>query len=903
MVLDRFIKVQIYNATETAVEYDNTVEGINWGISDASIRIVNSIIDKDLKFGELNSGEFSIQLFGLNVDLTGRKIKVSCIETVDESDVLAVDDTEDLEVNESHDLLSVSTNQVARTIGLFTGWIDSCKMDNSGTYRDLVAYDWLYWHREDDVLTWWESIWPTGTTSRTLGYIRNSLLTYLDVEFHDITSPLDSTTFENVFNGMTSIKLNIILPMLLEITSTCVYVDGNGDLQLTQLSATTTYNITDNIEGENSTWENYTTKAITGVGIYDSSSELAQLYGTKDNVYNISGNIFLLSKTASELNTICAGILNAIQNITYTPAQLKLIVSDLTYGLGKKVHTEKGDTYIFRRTLSGSFLVDEEIQAQATKDTITEIVDSYNDSFVNSYKIASIKKDIDEFSVDYADFKEDTEAKFAVTYNKIVLHVKSNGHLASAQLNADPSGVADFKIQADNIDFIADDKIQLTTKNLGIYSDNFKVTPEGNVTCASLSAKGTLRSTRSYSDGVYYTEVAGGSLSFGIQGDSDTKLADISPYAWDDDWTNKRGVSLQAKAKYFGLGASNQSYIVINNGLNPNSHTEKVIFRDTTRFEDAVTFDQPISFSAGYPINWKCATNDWAYITAGAIGGTVNKGYLELATGDDGTEPIYVTQYTGNGTSIALVRRAYILDSDGDTQLPRNLYTGSHIYSKGIMACINDAVIVDTTSNNHVTGSNSYKGLRFYDKDMSFNYGEHFAAADTDGTIRCYMIANNKKTNGNTVYNQLGCGVKKDGTLTYSMTSPSAFRKAISVDGIGETTDNNAPPEAQTCISGSWKSVATIVSLPAGKYLLIGTVNFNANSNGNRYADISTAIDGNPISRHAYVASKNASGKTSLQMVCPINISNATTYHLNAYQDSGSSIDAIGQLTAIKIRG
>lgn len=894
MVLDRFIRVQIYNATETAVEYDNTVEGINWGISDASIRIVNSIVDKDLKFGELNSGEFSIQLFGLNVDLTGRKIKVSCIETVDESDVLAVDDTEDLEVNESHDLLSVSTNQVARTIGLFTGWIDSCKMDNSGTYRDLVAYDWLYWHREDDVLTWWESIWPTGTTSRTLGYIRNSLLTYLDVEFHDITSPLDSTTFENVFNGMTSIKLNIILPMLLEITSTCVYVDGNGDLQLTQLSATTTYNITDNIEGENSTWENYTTKAITGVGIYDSSSELAQLYGTKDNVYNISGNIFLLSKTASELNTICAGILNAIQNITYTPAQLKLIVSDLTYGLGKKVHTEKGDTYIFRRTLSGSFLVDEEIQAQATKDTITEIVDSYNDSFVNSYKIASLKKDIDEFSVDYADFKEDTEAKFAVTYNKIVLHVKSNGHLASAQLNADPSGVADFKIQADNIDFIANDSIQLTSKSLGIYSTNFQVTPEGNVTCNNLTANtsGTIGGWTIAQDGLSYVD--------SVYVNQNIKLSSTGMYIELCDGIREIKMSSGQIEFHFNEQGSSQSVGYIRNSIYTYTTNNNGIY---IGLDSAGTF---------------ISLNNRLVINEGQYGSSSEHillfGSLRCYWPAYFTNPIYLSQYntsTGQYTDDDYLdqgRQVIANTTYQGVRVARNLFTdgkvfaSSHIYTEGISVCVNHDAIIGTTSNNYVTDNNSYKGLRIYDRNANFYYGEHFTAADMDGTIRSYMFARNIKTDGAEVYNQLGCGVKKDGTQYYYMTSPSAFRQAISVDGIGETTDNDYP-SAQTCPNSTWKSVASIASLPAGKYLLFGTVNFDANSNGNRHADISTGVNGTPISRHAYTASKNASGRTVLQMVVPINITSATTYYLNAYQDSGGNISATGQLTAIKIRG
>jgi len=51
------------------------------------------------------------------------------------------------------------------------------------------------------------------------------------------------------------------------------------------------------------------------------------------------------------------------------------------------------------------------------------------------------------------------------------------------------------------------------------------------------------------------------------------------------------------------------------------------------------------------------------------IGGTAsNAGYVEIATADDGTEPIYVRQYTGIFSS--LTRTATILDGSGNTSFP-----------------------------------------------------------------------------------------------------------------------------------------------------------------------------------------------------------------------------------------
>ena len=60
------------------------------------------------------------------------------------------------------------------------------------------------------------------------------------------------------------------------------------------------------------------------------------------------------------------------------------------------------------------------------------------------------------------------------------------------------------------------------------------------------------------------------------------------------------------------------------------------------------------------------------------VGGTAsNAGWAELATADDGTEPIYVRQYTGVFTTVA--RTATLLDGSGNTSFPGSLTTGGEI--------------------------------------------------------------------------------------------------------------------------------------------------------------------------------------------------------------------------------
>lgn len=62
-------------------------------------------------------------------------------------------------------------------------------------------------------------------------------------------------------------------------------------------------------------------------------------------------------------------------------------------------------------------------------------------------------------------------------------------------------------------------------------------------------------------------------------------------------------------------------------------------------------------------------------------GGPSNQGWVEIATADDGTEPIYVRQYTGAFSSVT--RTLTLLDGSGNTICPGNLltYGGITMYS------------------------------------------------------------------------------------------------------------------------------------------------------------------------------------------------------------------------------
>ena len=84
------------------------------------------------------------------------------------------------------------------------------------------------------------------------------------------------------------------------------------------------------------------------------------------------------------------------------------------------------------------------------------------------------------------------------------------------------------------------------------------------------------------------------------------------------------------------------------------------------------------------------------------VGGTAtNAGYVEIATADDGTEPIYVRQYTGVFSS--LTRTATLLDGSGNTSFPGTV-SGTNITSGGNVtgssaSCSGNAATATTATN------------------------------------------------------------------------------------------------------------------------------------------------------------------------------------------------------------
>lgn len=203
-----------------------------------------------------------------------------------------------------------------------------------------------------------------------------------------------------------------------------------------------------------------------------------------------------------------------------------------------------------------------------------------------------------------------------------------------------------------------------------------------------------------------------------------------------------------------------------------------------------ITFPNSGTFLRG--IQGTVGDNDFWRIVGGAT--SSNNGYLEIATADDGTEPIYIRQYTGVFSSVK--RTLTLLDDNGNTNIPGYIYRRSG----GTTISGRDNAIIRQT---YAPGDSSWNPIACVDTETGTWTLGHLSAGDNNTDFNfCFSTNTDYNTgtnNGNyvTLRNKFGTIA-----LTSEIPDPTGYYWAnMKVQSQSSTSTN---PTFGMIAWGSW---------------------------------------------------------------------------------------------------
>lgn len=232
-------------------------------------------------------------------------------------------------------------------------------------------------------------------------------------------------------------------------------------------------------------------------------------------------------------------------------------------------------------------------------------------------------------------------------------------------------------------------------------------------------------------------------------------------------------------------------------GIGTGSPTEKLQVVGNGLFGGDLLLTQS-SDTGTRQVRMQCGTNDYGRIAAGATAS--NAGWVELASADDGNEPIYVRQYTGVFTTIK--RTLTLLDASGNSSFPGNV-----------------------SMSGNASAANFNTAGKF---TSSFNSNSWINS-----------VTNSALTVNNTGYSGIWCAAVKDGRVvmsTYPSSNNNVYLGYATTAQITAGTNSLNKQTYWNASNGFWTSDGYVKSGSSDSYMLLGGGGHSALSNYFRYA-------------------------------------------------------------------
>ena len=247
-------------------------------------------------------------------------------------------------------------------------------------YRDVVAYDQMYDIINADLTEWYNSLFPTDSTTVTLKEFRTSLMNYLGVEQEDVTLVNDDMVIEKTIQP-TQLAGRDVVSAICEINGCFGHIGRDGKFHYVFLfnhiqglyPSDELYpsddlfpreqdeNKIDNSLCIDCQYEDYLSQRITKLQIRQEENDIGKTYPggeitDSDNVYVVQGNFLAYGKNETELNTIAKNLYPFVSGKEYRPFKAK-VVGNPCFEVGDAIRMNTAyqivESYILKRTLTG----------------------------------------------------------------------------------------------------------------------------------------------------------------------------------------------------------------------------------------------------------------------------------------------------------------------------------------------------------------------------------------------------------------------------------------------------------------------------------------------------------------------------------------------------------------------
>lgn len=307
-------------------------------------------------------------------------------------------------------------------------------------YKDIVAYDAMYDILNADVMSWYNTLFPNVTTTKTMKQFRDSFFSHFGITQEPVTLINDTMTVRRTIDAE-KLSGKDVITAICEANGCFGHIGRDGKFKyiyLAQLiealypsedlypsetlypsdgSGVTTV-------GENGTYisvdyEDYSTAQITKLQIRQEEDDIGVIVGSGTNSYIIEGNFLFFGMEVSPLTTAANNILTKLGLIAYRPSNIEAVGNPcFEVGDGVQLITRYDTiiTYIMQRTLKGIQALKDNYVSTGTETRSEDVNSAHSQVMALSGRMNKLTRTIDETTSELTRYETATDGTLT-SYN------------------------------------------------------------------------------------------------------------------------------------------------------------------------------------------------------------------------------------------------------------------------------------------------------------------------------------------------------------------------------------------------------------------------------------------------------------------------------------------------------